>query len=228
MNESFELHKQLNQKIFDGDTLKSDVREKILEVVDEFVDNLWIRIDPLDIYLLGSNASYTYTDKSDLDIHLIVNFDTLEASNDILNALYNLEKASFNKNYDIKIKGIPVELYVEDVNSNAVSNGVYSVLNNKWIKYPNEITDMPQYEIDSQLNKWSSRINRALEKGSKEDIKQIIDALYMIRKNSILVDGEFGKGNYLFKEIRNLGLLDAMKDKLKELTSDELSLESLI
>lgn len=49
----------------------------------------------------------------------------------------------------------------------------------------------------------------------------------MIRKNSIAVDGEYGKGNQLFKEIRNLNLIDDMKNKVKEIQSKKLSLESL-
>jgi len=60
--ESYEIHEQLNKKIFDGEKLKPEVREKILDIVDEFIDNLWIKIDVLDIQLLGSNASYNYTD----------------------------------------------------------------------------------------------------------------------------------------------------------------------
>ena len=47
-----------------------------------------------------------------------------------------------------------------------------------------------------------------------------------MRKNSIAVDGEYGKGNLIFKEIRNDGLLTQIKDKVKELTSRELSLEN--
>lgn len=43
-----------------------------------------------------------------------------------------------------------------------------------------------------------------------------------------MTDGEFSKGNFIFKEIRNLGLLDALKDELKDIRSKELSVESLL
>ena len=51
--------------------------------------------------------------------------------------------------------------------------------------------------------------------------------LYLIRKNSLSADGEFGKGNLIFKEIRALNLLDKLKDKANELISKELTLEQL-
>ena len=224
---SIEIHDQLNQKLFDGEKLKPEIREKILEIVDEFLDNLWVKIEPLDIQLLGSNASYNYTEFSDLDIHIITNFEFLDASQEILNALYNLEKTNFNKNHNITIKGIPVELYVEDVDSSAISNGIYSVKDDKWIKFPNKIVDVPQYDLSKQVERWKLVIENRLNDENKEELVDLVNRLYMIRKNSIAVDGEYGKGNQLFKEIRNLGLLDSIKDKIKEITSDELSLESL-
>jgi len=48
-----------------------------------------------------------------------------------------------------------------------------------------------------------------------------------MRKNSIAVDGEWSKGNQIFKELRNLGLIQQLKDLQKEFTSNMLSLESL-
>lgn len=104
LQESFELHNELNPKLFQDDKLKPEIRQRILDIVDEFLDSLRIKIDVLDIQLLGSNASYNYTDYSDMDIHIITNFEMLDASQEIVNALFNLEKTNFNRNYDIFIK----------------------------------------------------------------------------------------------------------------------------
>lgn len=227
LNEAFEVHDQLNPKLFEDEKLKPEIKDKLLDIAYTFIDSLWIKPDILDIQLLGSNASYNYTNHSDLDVHIVTNFELLDASPEIVNALYNLEKTNFNKNYDISIKGIPVELYVEDVQSGAVSNGIYSLLEDRWVKFPHRIDNVPQFDLSKQILIWKNKINFAIESGDLEEIKDLINRLYMIRKNSIALDGEYGKGNALFKEIRNLGLLDLMKDKVKEFKSDELSLESL-
>jgi len=162
-----------------------------------------------------------------MDIHIITNFELLNVPEEVANALYNLEKSNFNDKYDITIKGIPVELYVEDVNSGAVSNGVYSVVNDNWIKFPKKIINVPKYDLDKQISIWENKINNVVNNGTIDDIKNVINILYMIRKNSIAVDGEFGKGNVLFKELRNKGLLDSLKNKVREITSNTLSLESV-
>ena len=222
-----EIHDILNPKLFSGDKLKPEVREKINDIVDAFIDSLTIKPDVLDVELVGSNASYNYTKYSDLDVHIVTNFELLSNDVVLLQALYNAEKSSFNKNHDIFIKGLNVELYVEDVNAGTASNGVYSVLNDEWIKFPRKLTDVPEYDLSKQVSIWQDKIQKALANGSFEDLKRVVNTLYMIRKNSIAIDGEYGKGNQLFKEIRNLGLLDALKQRTNEVLSQQLSMESL-
>ena len=48
-----------------------------------------------------------------------------------------------------------------------------------------------------------------------------------MRKNSLDAEGEYGKGNQIFKEIRNCGLLDAAKDAYKSFRSKEITIEHL-
>lgn len=59
-----------------------------------------------------------------------------------------------------------------------------------------------------------------------DKILAFIEELYDLRKKSIADDGEFGLGNLVFKQFRNLGYLDKLKDLKNEKKSDELSLES--
>ena len=223
--EKFEKHEQLNDKLFSNEKLKKDVRDKLLEIVEEFKDYIDVDIKVLDVLLVGSNASYNYTDNSDIDLHIVTNFDYMEDTTSVISQiLFNLERSLFNKAYDISIKDIPVEVYVEDVNANTASNGIYSVLEDMWIKKPKHI-DIPEIDISKILKQWKDKIEKVLENPTIEKIENIIDMLYLIRKNSILVDGEYSTGNFLFKELRNLGYLDKLKEKLNKLKSQELSLE---
>lgn len=226
LDEVFEVHEQLNPKLYDGNKLRTEVREKLLNIVEEFKQTVTIPFDPIDIIIVGSNASFNYTEHSDIDTHIVINFDKYDSSKELLNAYYNLEKSSFNSNYDITIHGIEVELYVEDTETSAVSNGVYSVMYDKWIKYPQPI-QVKDADLSDTVEKWKTKINDALNANNADNINNLIDKLYVIRKQSIMADGEYGKGNQLFKEIRNLGLMDQMKDKLKELKSNDLTLESM-
>lgn len=64
-------------------------------------------------------------------------------------------------------------------------------------------------------------------KDKSDDIKQFITDLYALRKESIAKDGEYGLGNLVFKEFRNRGYLDNLKDQRKVEKGKELSLETL-
>ena len=220
-------HDTLNPKLWlDNNTLKPEVRSKILEITKEFQNYLEIPINFIDVHLLGSNASYNYNENSDLDVHVIVNFDYLNAPDEWLQIFFNLQKKSFNDEYDIKIKGIDVELYVEDVNAGTISNGIYSVFKNKWIKKPT-YTIIPKVDLEPELSNTREAVLKVISNDNLELAQRVLDNLYMLRKNSLARAGEYSKGNLIFKAIRNEGLLDLLKDRIKQEISKELSLESL-
>lgn len=117
LNEDIEKHDTLNPLLFDeNDELKPEIKEAIEKIVNQFVEDLktdGVKIEVKDVILVGSNVSYNYTKDSDLDIHIIVDKDNLDCDPEVYNLLYGAYRSLFNKNYDITIKGIPVEIYVE-------------------------------------------------------------------------------------------------------------------
>ena len=219
------MQKELNPKLWEDKKLKRDVREAIIDIVSEFMDNLIIPVEILDVRVVGSNASYNYTEHSDLDVHIISNLELVGSPAEIVQALYNSERSNFNRTHNIKIKGIDVELYVEDVNSSVTSNGIYSVIDDIWIKEPQMVKERSVKIDKKELRDLVNSVKSVLADGDSDDIKDCINMLYLMRKDSIATDGEYGVGNLLFKEIRNRGLLSALKDKYNEMISDELTLE---
>lgn len=117
------------------------------------------------------------------------------------------------------------------------SNGIYSVLNKKWIKEPvqADIPDLDREAFDKLFNKWEDKYFDLLEEvsadtsyeGKSEKIAEFINDIYDLRKSSIAEDGEYGLGNLTFKEFRNLGYLDDLRELKCRLKDKELSLESL-
>lgn len=223
---SLQIHDQLNPKIWDEDNmLREDVKEKLNEVVDEFADSIDIPLTIIDAHIVGSNASYNYTDHSDLDLHCIVNFARIDADPSVIEAWLWAQKKIFNDDYDITIRGINVEVYVEDVGANTMSNGIYSLFEDEWIKFPEPIEAVvDDAAVEERVAELRPQIEELLNYGSLNEVEDMIDDLYMIRKNGLAVDGEYGVGNQTFKELRNEGLLDQLKDRVIDLRSDELSI----
>lgn len=229
-----ELHQDLNPKLFIGDQLKPEVRERLLDIAKEFTATIASDLDykVLDVLMVGSQAGYNYTENSDIDLHLVVNLAQIcHECPDIVQYLFNAEKARFNSNYDITVKGIDVEIYVEDVRAGTMSNGIYSVLKDKWIKVPtrNESSsvDSIDWSANTEYQQLVTEIDSILHSGIADEAKDMINKLYLYRKQGLEADGEAGEGNLLFKQIRNLGLLDKLKSAYYEFRSNELTLEGM-
>ena len=232
VNEAIERHDVLNPLIWNENELKDDVKRAIKDIVSKYISDSMILTeeDIIDVELLGSNASYNYTEHSDLDIHLVVNMESISSDPALVQIACNAEKALFNSAFDFKIKGLDVELYVEDVKTSAASNGVYSITKDEWLKVPVH-KNIPDVSNDSEylnlLDIWMSKARVIMSSTSSRDVQNFVNELYNLRRISIMTDGEYARGNLVFKEIRNSGLLQELKDKINDLTSKELSLESL-
>lgn len=252
LNEKAEKHSTLNPKLFDeNNQLKPEVHDKILEIVDEFKKGLeedGIKINIKDIIIVGSNASYNYNDQSDVDVHIRVDTKSLDCPDNLYPLLYSAYRSIFNKKFDISFYGIPVELYIETIDEEPeviedeqlqeaqqeqqlVSNGIYSVLKDKWIKEPVE-QDIPEVDeevFEEEFTKWEDKYFVLINNPeiNSELIDDFLEDIYDLRKTSIAQEGEYSIGNLIFKECRNLGYLDNLKDLKNEFRSKELSLEGL-
>lgn len=228
INEAVEVHDKLNPLIWSEDSkLLPDVEEKLFKIVDYFKEYTDLPLEIADVHLVGSNASYNYNKMSDLDLHIVVNFALMNASEELIQAAYNRERVAFNNAYDISIHGIQVEVYIENINSATMSNGIYSLYRKKWIKFPKPIKLETEFDFNDLISKWVDRKDFAIESNDSKEIKDLINVAYMMRKNSLAVDGEYGKGNLLFKELRSKGIIAELKDALIHVDSKNLSLENI-
>ena len=161
IDEEIKINDQLNPALWGNNELKEDVKEKLLAIVDNFLDGLKedkINISVVDIRLLGSNANYNYTDKSDIDLHIVADFSSTPCEQNVMPQLYNAYRSLFSKTYDIKINGYGVELYVEDVNQPAKSNGVYSLYTG-WVSEPKKdtIPEINYDEFEKVFDEWEDK-----------------------------------------------------------------------
>jgi len=237
LTEAIEKHDSLNSKLFTKDELLKDkVRDKMLEIVDTFLADLKeqeVKIKVDDILFIGSNASYNYTKDSDIDLHILANTKAVDYPADLGAAIYSAYRSIFNKNLDITLYDIPLEIFVETEDSTRVSNGVYSVKKNKWVKKPVQ-EDIPEYDkeaLNKLVDEWEEKCKKLIEdiKADKLDdekkvVKMLEDIYEKLRKKGV-AKGEYAIENLAFKELRNKGYLDQFKEYRNELTSKRLSLE---
>jgi predicted nucleotidyltransferase len=235
LEEAIEKHDELNPALFNEDaTLKVEVKEKINEIVEEFLKDFIeaeVELTVQDIILTGSNASYNYTKDSDLDIHIIADTSKIEDTLNLHKVIYNAYKSAFNKKFEIELNKVPVEIYVETQDTPLVSNGIYSVMNDEWVKEPtkDDIPEVDQEAIDKAFKPWEKRYKALVDKITDEtedesEIDKFIDKLYELRQKGLAEEGEYSIGNLVFKEVRNNGYLDNLKELRHKVIAQRLSL----
>lgn len=223
LTESIEVHDILNPKLYNGMEMKQEVFDKLTQIYKEFLDFIDIPLNIVDVEVVGSNASYNYNENSDIDLHIIVNSEVTYVEPTILRQLYNDRKGAFNRDYDISVEGIPVELYIEDVNDGNATNGRYSLLKQQWVLEPKPIHyEIP--DISQDLMSYQEKCASLLLSDSAEEVRQFINDLYMMRKLGLAEGGEASTGNLIFKELRSMNMLQDLKDHYYELRSKDLSI----
>ena len=219
------FHEELNPKLWDGLELKTDVKEKLNEIAEAFKEYLDIPEDAiLDERITGSSASYNYTEYSDLDLHLIIDYEKVHEDCPLVEGYLWSYKSQFNANHDISIYGVPVELYAEDSNQEAISNGVYSLMEDRWLKEPKKI---PPTDNDEDVQAKYQELKDAIDKCDDSEVaNELLDKIYTMRKSGLAEVGEFSTENMAFKLLRNDGSIDKLKKLKKEKVDKQLSLES--
>ena len=209
-------HHELNPVIWDGNQMRTEVRHQLLKIAKNFIEFLEVpNLKLKDVTLSGSSAGYNYSEYSDIDLHLVVNS----------NELFTAQKIQYNNTYDLKIKGIPVELYVQPVSQVHHSAGIYSVLDNKWITEPkHEEPTVPVKDIKAKARNYSGQINSAIRSGDLDKCKQAMDDLKRLRKAGLEANGEQSVENLAFKLLRARGQIEKLRKYINKLESAELSL----
>ncbi len=225
------VHETLNSKLWDGTSLKLDVRVALLKAAKAFADFLDLpSLDVIDVILTGSNASFNYTQFSDLDVHLIVSYDDT-AFPDLAENFFSTKKTLWNETHAITIRDYAVEMYVEDTTNPVKALGVYSLLNGIWIKEPT-LDGKPEWDdraVASKVEYIATSIDQLLKDSpeDKDKIDAAIDRIRAMRKAALADGGEFSTENLAFKGLRNLGYMDRLYAARMDAEDRELSLEGV-
>jgi hypothetical protein len=212
---------ELNPKLWDNNKLQPEIRLQLLKIARHFADFLKVeKLNLKDITISGSNASFGYNDSSDLDLHLVAVVDPAQAD------LYDAKKNVYNSKYSITIKGIDVELYVQDYKQKHYSSGIYSVLRDQWISEPT--TGTPQVghaEVKSKARNYAGRINQALRSNDLNTARETMSNIRRLRQAGLEDGGEYSVENLAFKLLRARGQIDKLVKHINKLEGASLSIK---
>jgi predicted nucleotidyltransferase len=234
--DSFSVQQTLNPKVWENSddvsksTMVPKVRKALLKIAEEFIDDLGDDVFVEDIYLMGSLANYNWSEYSDFDLHVIVDFERYEDQEELYKELFDLKKKLFNEKHNIKIFGYDVELYAQGVSDESHSDGVYSVMNDEWIHRPTKThNNIDMSVLKTKIKSWTDKIEDGIEdaksEGNAESLKKLKDKLKDYRQSGLNKDGEFSYENLVFKYLRRSGHIGKLFDEKNKIKDKELSIE---
>jgi pyrimidine deaminase RibD-like protein len=228
ISDAISFHDKLNPKLWNNNRLRPEVKQQLLIIAEDFLEELGINgLDVEDMTVSGSNAAYSYTPNSDLDLHILVDMSKLP-NNEVYRELFTAKKSLYNDSHDIKIHGIPVELYVQDAREPVVSLGEYSLKNDNWIKIPSKRrANFDQTATKTKYEKLLTLIELALKSRKYSKVSNIIKTIKRYRQSGLDKGGEFGPENLAYKALRAQGLITQLYDLRDKLHSEKLTIETM-
>jgi len=236
---SFKPKDSLSDQIFEVSgksfSMRDDIRKRLLEITNDFVDSLNVDVFIHDIVLTGSLSNYNWSQYSDVDLHILIDFDSVNKDKNstsfhaILKEFFDAKKNVWNEKYDIKIKGYDVEIYVQDVNEEHISSGVYSILNNEWVVEPTkEEANIDDRKILEKGEEYAKKIDRLIKLGSKKDVTSDIetlkDKIKEFRQSGLELGGEYSYENLTFKLLRRNGYIEKLLKLKTDISNKKLSI----
>jgi hypothetical protein len=228
--------KTLFPKFWKNEKLNIIVGRKLQQIADEVIDSLDLDIDVKDIVITGSIASYNWHELSDIDLHIMLDFEKIDDNFDLVKRMLDQTRINWNKKHNIYIAGKEVELYFQHYTEPHEANGIWSLSLEKWIVNPVKLN--PEIDIKTTEKKAEAvaqSIEHLLDMFKEEKYKEsyeysakIRSKIAKMRQSGLSDEGIYSPENLAFKMLRNSGYLEKLSiikiqsyDKMMSLDIEE-------
>lgn len=223
LNEDQFYQPDLNPKFWHNGEFDPEVRTKLLQIANDFYTDLKADAPIEDIHLTGSIANYNWTEQSDLDVHVLLDFSKINEDVDLVKRALDGQRYVWNKRHPVVIDGHDVELYAQDINEPHVASGLYSLLKGEWVTEPKyDPPSIDPNDVWRKVEAYSTEIEDIEKDINGADEAEARDAMARIsaikqkvmkaRKEGLARNGEFSIENLVFKKLRNAGMLEKLID----------------
>ena len=217
---SFEVNDTLEPEVWEDEKLITEVREALLKIVSDFLIDLPFDLTPEDITLTGSLANYNWSKYSDIDLHIVLDFATVDENADLVRELFSNLQTNWNTRHDILMKGYEVEIYFQDSKEPHLSTGIYSIQNDDWlVKSKPEAVSIDYANIEKKAEDIVGRIDHIKQMMDDKEGDVILDAIDRLktkirnmRKTGLEGAGQYSVENLAFKVLRRSEELKRLSD----------------
>lgn len=226
---SFRIYnKTLNPVLWDEyQHLNPEVRVNLLRMAYDFYEKSGLAAPIMDVYLMGSIASYNWTPESDADVHVIINFSQLQMPSETATDVAKTAGAQWNSQHNAFVKGFKVEMNIQNASEpKPYVAGIYSLVKDAWIRKPSHLdVNIDKVAIQSKYYGMKKYIESALQSGDRDIMKSVKKYLDAFRQYGLDTGGELSIENIVFKILRAKGIVKQLKDAINAVYDKEMSVK---
>ena len=219
--DSFEKNDELEPQFWLHDRLYPNISRRLTKIANDFIDNLEIEVEIEDIRFTGSLANYNWSKYSDVDLHIVVDFDKIDEDTELVKSFFDAVRMKWNDTHNIKIYGYEVEIYVENVGDVHKSSGIYSITNASWVVEPDSTAvnfsmscaRKKSDDIETQINLLQHVLDGGKYESVLKSVERLKDKIRRMRRAGLDSPAqEFSPENIAFKILRREEALQKLND----------------
>ena len=224
---------ELFPKFWKNNNLNPIVARKLMEIADEIINGLDLGVDVEDVVVTGSIASYNWHSLSDIDLHIMLDFEKIDDNFDLVKRMLDQIRINWNKKHNILIANKEVEIYFQHHTEPHEANGIWSLTLEKWLAAP--VKSNPEIDIKTTEKKAEAiaqSIEHLFEIFKKENYEEARDyagkiksKIAKMRQSGLADAGIYSPENLAFKMLRNSGYLEKLSALNIEAYDRMMSLE---
>ena len=226
----FSINETLNPALWgENKKLKPEVKQTLQKLADGFADGFDYPLDVTDVIVTGSSANYNWNKFSDVDLHLVVDYDAIPEK--YMPAFLDYSDAKrklWNQEHNIELFGHEVEVYVQPEEGTLQAAGVYSLMKDEWLAEPErQEPKADKATVEKKAERFHELVDAIQEMADagEEDLAFnsatiLKDRIRKFRQSGLEKGGEFAAENLVFKTLRNDGTLERL-DTLHKQSYDQ-------
>ena len=219
--DSFDKNEELESRFWSDKKLDPRISRRLTKIANDFIDGLEIPVEIEDIRFTGSLANYNWSKYSDVDLHIVVDFDKIDEDTELVKSFFDSVRMRWNDTHDIKIRGYEVEIYVENVGDVHKSSGIYSITDDEWVVEPDPTSVEINFhqarkksdDIETQVNLLQHVLANGKYKSVLRGVDRLKDKIRRMRKAGLDSPAqEYSSENIAFKILRREEVLQKLSD----------------
>ena len=189
-----------------------------MAIADDIIKSLNLDVEIEDVIITGSIASYNWHDLSDVDLHIMLDFEKIDDNFALVKRMLDQTRINWNKKHNILIHGKEVELYFQHYTEPHEANGIWSLELEKWLALPVKLN--PEIDIKTTEKKAEAiakQIEHLFELFADKKFKETYEyadkvkvKIARMRQLGLSDQGLYSPENLAFKMLRNAGYLEKL------------------